>query len=89
MIVAMILTLCGVPRSAILDDYEVSMREMNDHTRSGWVSDETYLQPPEMDKLVARNRFSLDEFLSGIDIAAYLVKAGLTADELGQVQARL
>jgi hypothetical protein len=85
----MVLSLAGVPRSAILDDYEVSMREMNDHARSGAVSDETYLEPAEMDAVVARNRSSLDDFLSGIDTAAYLVGAGLTPDELTRVQARV
>lgn len=88
-IVAMVLSLAGVPRSVILDDYEVSMREMNEYARSGAVSDETYLTPAEMDAVVARNRSSLDGFLSGIDVEGYLLNAGLAPDELTQVQARV
>lgn len=65
------------------------MREMNEFARSGWVSDETHLEPSQMDELVARNRSWLDEFLSGTGIADYLVSAGLTPDELAEVQARV
>jgi len=88
-IVAMALSLAGVPRSAILDDYEVSMREMNDHAGSGAGSDETYLEPSQINAVVARNRSALDDFLSGIDAAEYLLSAGMTPDELTRVQARV
>jgi hypothetical protein len=42
-----------------------------------------------MEAVVAGNRSSLDDFLNGIDVAEYLVTAGLTKDELAQVQVRV
>ncbi len=47
------------------------------------------LHNTQMDGVVARNRSSLDDFLSSLDVAEYLVTAGLTPDELTHIQARV
>ncbi len=87
-IIAMLLTIADVTTAAVLDDYELSMREMNDYARLG-LADEKYLPPALMNPIVADNRAALGAFLDEVDMAGYLLSAGLSGDELSRLHARM
>jgi len=89
MITALLLTLVGVPRPLVVDDYLLAVRANNDRALAepGW--DEPHLPPDELAAWCEVVGAALEDFLDGVDPARYLREHGLTDAELDRVRARL
>jgi protein-tyrosine phosphatase len=88
MIVALLLTLVGVDRGAILDDYERAVRAYNVRLQRGDLR-ERARSDAELDAEVANSRRELSEFLDSVDVESYLLGAGVTPSQLAAIQSRL
>jgi hypothetical protein len=90
MITAMLLELVDVDRVRILDDYEDGVRADN-----AWLvaSPANHRQLPKSEASLSAHlavaRIELDRFLTGVDVASYLIGAGLTPAQLARIRARL
>ncbi|MFC8597782.1 tyrosine-protein phosphatase, partial [Isoptericola sp. NPDC057191] len=78
MITALLLTLVGVPRGVIVDDYLLAVRANNERvaTVPGW--DEPHRGPAELTAWCRDVARALEEFLDGVDPAGYLRAHGVT-----------
>lgn len=88
MIVAMLLSLVGVTRNAILDDWDSAARAIN-----AWWSihggPKGHLEGERLEEYIAGGRAELDEFLDGLDVEEYLLGAGVTAEQVVRLRSRL
>jgi protein-tyrosine phosphatase len=88
MIVAMLLSLVGVAREAVLDDWESAARAINT-----WWSihggPKGHLEGATLEGYVAGGRAELDEFLDGADVEEYLLTAGVSARQVARLRSRL
>jgi protein-tyrosine phosphatase len=88
MISALICTIAGVDRSAILDDYESGVRAFD-----AWKLANPFREPPqtesELDLHLRSARGELSAFLAGIEVEDYLVDAGIRAAQLNAIRSRL
>jgi protein-tyrosine phosphatase len=88
MIAALICTLVGVDRSAILDDYEAGVRAFN-----AWKLTNPFRERPqtatELDVHLASARGELSTFLDSIEVEGYLLGAGLRAEQIAAIRSRL
>jgi hypothetical protein len=88
MMVAMLLSLVGVTRDAILDDWSSAAREIN-----AWWSihggPKGHLEGLTLENYIVQARGELDEFLDGVDVKAYLLAAGVTVGQLVRLRSRL
>lgn len=89
MITALLLTLVGVPRPVVVDDYLRAVRANNDRaaTEPGW--DEAHRAPDELVAWSDAVAAALEEFLDGVDPEGYLRAHGVTDAELDRVRRRL
>ncbi|MFE5293298.1 tyrosine-protein phosphatase [Isoptericola sp. NPDC056618] len=89
MITALLLTLVGVPRPVVVDDYLVAVRANNDRavTEPGW--GEPHRGPDELVAWCDAVAAALGEFLDGVDPERYLRAHGVTDAELDRVRRRL
>lgn len=88
LIVALLLRVAGVPVPAVLDDYEVGVREINEWFRTN-VDREPHLDEAALAASLAAKRATLGSFLEAFDVDAYLAGAGVTAGQLARLRARL
>lgn len=89
LITALILSLCGVEIDAILDDYEVGIRETNDYLASHDNAHEDPRTPLELTAAMASARSTLSDLLERMNIERYLLDAGCSPAQLDQVRRRL
>lgn len=90
LVTALLLTIAGVDRSAILDDYEAAFRTANAHLASHpHLARHFATTPHELDEWVTERRLALETLLDELDPLAYLAAAGLTSPELAALSARL
>lgn len=98
MVAAMLLTLAEVEREAILLDYAAGFREasrrhsrdlpaMPNPSKGGYV--EPKFSDDEIEERIADRVASLDAWLSGLDVRAYLQDAGMTASDIDALARRL
>lgn len=89
MISALLLTLVGVPRPVVVEDYLLAVRANNDRaaTEPGW--DEPHLAPDELTAWCDEVAAALGDFLDGVDPVAFLRAQGVTDAELDRVRHRL
>lgn len=89
MISALLLTLVGVPRPVVVEDYLLAVRANNDRaaTEPGW--DEPHRGPDELAAWCDEVGAALEDFLDGVDPEGYLRAHGVTDAELGRVRRRL
>lgn len=89
MISALLLTLVGVPRPVVVEDYLLAVRANNDRaaTEPGW--DEAHLAPDELAAWCDEVAAALGDFLDGVDPADFLRAHGVTDAELDRVRHRL
>jgi len=89
MVTALLLTLVGVPRPVVVDDYLLAVRANNDRaaTEPGW--DEPHRGPDELAAWCDAVAAALGEFLDGVDPEGYLRAHGVTDAELDSVRRRL
>lgn len=90
LIAALLLTMAGVERTAVLDDYAAAFRAANDHfVAHPHLARHFARTAEELDQWVNERTATLDEWLDGFDLAAYLTAAGLSPDELESLRALL
>lgn len=89
MISALLLTLVGVPRPVVVEDYLLAVRANNDRaaTEPGW--DEPHLAPDELAAWCDDVAAALEEFLDGVDPADFLRAQGMTGTQLDRIRRRL
>jgi len=88
LIVALLLRVAGVPVPAVLDDYEIGVREINEWLRTN-VDREPHLDDEALAVSIAAKRASLAGFLEALDVNAHLTGAGVSAGQLARLRARL
>jgi protein-tyrosine phosphatase len=88
-IVAMLLSLVGVPVDAIADDYERAMRANNAFGLVSPLAEYPGVDDATMGVMVGEARAMLTFWLSKLDVADYLLSAGMTAREIGRLRSRL
>lgn len=89
LITAMLLTLAGVERDAILDDYESGVRQTRDFLLTMERPFEPIREPKQFEAELAANRLALDRMLDALDVEAYLLGAGVTGVQLDGIRSRL
>ncbi|MFE5308980.1 tyrosine-protein phosphatase [Isoptericola sp. NPDC056605] len=89
MVTALLLTLVGVPRPVVVDDYLRAVRANNDRavTEPGW--SEPHRAPDALAAWCDAVAAALGDFLDGVDPADYLRAHGVTDPELDRVRHRL
>lgn len=89
MISALLLTLVGVPRPVVVEDYLLAVRTNNARavTEPGW--DEPHRGPDELAAWCDDVAAALEDFLDGVDPAAFLRAQRMTDAELDRVRHRL
>jgi protein tyrosine phosphatase (PTP) superfamily phosphohydrolase (DUF442 family) len=88
MISAMIEELVGVDRSSILDDYAAAVRAFNVWKHANPVREKPQADA-EVDAHLAIALPELTAFLDGLDIAQYLLHAGLTELQVDRIRTKL
>ncbi|MEH0108503.1 tyrosine-protein phosphatase [Tersicoccus sp. MR15.9] len=88
LVVMLLLQLIGVPHDAIADDYERGVRAANERFRVIDHPVERYRTPEQLDAWVAETRAHLFHTLDEIDAAAFLLRAGLPAEDLETIRRR-
>lgn len=90
MIAAMLLSLAGVEREEIVDDYEAAFRGVNAFLVA---HPETSREPArtaeELDARVAERRVALADWLASLDVAGYLADAGVADEVIDRLRTRL
>lgn len=89
MVLALLLAAAGVPREAIIADYTVAVRAMNDRYRGQETPHETPKNDADLADWLIEAEGYLEKLLTGLDAAAFLGNAGLTEAELTTLRARL
>ncbi|MFE6969704.1 tyrosine-protein phosphatase [Isoptericola sp. NPDC057653] len=89
MVTALLLTLVGVPRAAVVEDYLLAVRATNERAAAHPGGHETHRAPDELAAWCDDVGAALEEFLDAVDPAAYLRAHGVTDAELDRVRARL
>jgi protein-tyrosine phosphatase len=88
MITAILLDLVGVDRAAILDDYELAVRDYNE-----WLTTNRRRELPlgasQLDGQVGSSRDELSQFLESMDVEGFLLDAGVTRAQVHRIRARL
>ena len=88
LIVALVLRVAGAPVDAVLDDYELGVRETNAWLASN-ADRESHLAGAALARSIASKRHSLAEFLRATDVDGYLRAAGLDRQRLDRLRDRL
>ena len=90
LVTAMLLTLTGVERTAVLDDYVAAFRTANAHQVAHPELSRHFADSPELlDDWVTERRAALDAFLDDINVVDYLVAAGLDEATLARLREKL
>ena len=90
MVVAMLLTLAGVEVDAIVDDYEAAFRTANATMRENPTLHRHFATTDEeLDEWMTERTAALREWLSVLDVEAYLRDAGVSAETLERLRALL
>jgi protein-tyrosine phosphatase len=89
MVTAVLLALAGVPHADIADDYTLAVQGINEHHAAQERPHETPKSPGQLREWIASARVHLLELLDGFDPESYLRDAGLSAQEIAAVRARL
>lgn len=89
MITALLLTLVEVPRPVIVEDYLLAVRATNARAAGPGENHERYRGPAELADWCADVGGALEDFLDGVDVAAFLRRHGVTGEELDRVRRRL
>lgn len=88
LVAALILELAGVDRTRMIDDYELGVRETNEHLKT-IDHREKPRADDDLETHIAVLRAALDEFLTGIDVESYLLSAGVTPEQIDAIRRRL
>jgi hypothetical protein len=88
LVTALLLSLVGVPRDVIVDDYARSVIAMDAYAAAGY-GDEAPRTADELTAWLADVTGHLRALLEDLDVADYLTSNGLTEAELTRVRARL
>ncbi|MBG6224517.1 hypothetical protein IWX63_001076 [Arthrobacter sp. CAN_A2] len=89
LVVALLLSAAGIGSSAIIADYARAVTTMNERYRGQETPHETPKTDAELAVWLLRARGHLEDLLSSLDAAQFLRDAGLTAQELADLRARL
>ena len=89
MVTAVLLALMGVPPEDIADDYALAVQGINEHHRSQKRPREQPKSPEQLQEWISRARAHLLDLLEGFDAESYLRSAGLSAEDIEAVRARL
>lgn len=89
LIAALVLTVVGVDKSFILDDYERGVREYNAHLAAQDVPREPVRSDDYLTTAIEDARRSLELLLDTVDVESYLRHAGLTGAQLDSLRRRL
>ncbi|WP_394248357.1 tyrosine-protein phosphatase [Arthrobacter pityocampae] len=89
LVVAVLLGAAVIGTAEICADYARAVTAMNERYRGQKTPHETPRTDDELAVWLARARTQLEDLLSSLDAARYLRDAGLTADELAGLRARL
>ena len=82
LIVAMLFSLAGTPVADILDDYELTLRMLDEAGANP-------MTPAELDMYCAEACLAMVAFLGATDVAGYLTSSGLTFEQLDRLRERL
>ncbi|MCA5893279.1 tyrosine-protein phosphatase [Isoptericola sp. NEAU-Y5] len=89
MITAMLLTLVGVERRAVVEDYLLAVHATNARAGAGSAPGERHRGPDELATWSAHVGVALQSFLDDVDVEAYLRDHGVTAGEIDRLRHRL
>lgn len=88
-VIAMLLSLVGVPVDAIADDYEVAMRASNAFALVSPMAEHPGVDDATMGVMVGEARAMLTFWLSSLNVADYLLSAGMATQEVSRLRSRL
>lgn len=87
--VAMLLSLVGVPIEVIADDYERAMRANNAFGLVSPLAEHPGVDDATIGVMVGEARAMLTYWLSKLNVADYLLSAGMTTQEVSRLRSRL